>query len=307
MNQEAQYVWDYALGTDFYLAGGTAVSRAPICITASRMTWICSSNPTRALQCDLFCGLTRPRFETTLLLNHVAFRGIGYRVQGGSVTMTNDDARYPPNLKEIVQNGKALLAFFTPAVAISEQASVLQPGDTHDLPMHALFRFDPQIMCEVILYIAEQLRQPSLKQIASILYLADKLHLTRYGRFITGDRYIAMEYGPVPSNVYAMLRAARTTNGPIADDLAPGFSVQDERIVIPHREPDLDWISDSERECLDETIAQFGAMSFRQLTEISHDEAWQNTERNREISLEAILTSIGNPAPLLEHLRNPNP
>jgi predicted nucleotidyltransferase component of viral defense system len=28
MNQEAQYVWDYALGTDFYLAGGTAVSRA---------------------------------------------------------------------------------------------------------------------------------------------------------------------------------------------------------------------------------------------------------------------------------------
>jgi uncharacterized phage-associated protein len=221
--------------------------------------------------------------------------------------MTNDDARYSPNLKETVQNGKALLAFFTPATATTEQASVVQPGDTHDLPMHAFFRFDPQIMCEVILYIAEQLRQPSFQQIASILYLADKLHLTRYGRFITGDRYIAMEYGPVPSNIYDMLKAARSINGPIADELTPGFSVQDERIVIPHRAADLDWISDSERECLDETIAQYGALSFRQLTEVSHDTAWQSTERNREIALEAILTSIGSPAPLLEHLRDPNP
>ena len=223
---------------------------------------------------------------------------------GGSVTMANDNALYSPNLKETAQNGKAALILSSPT---AERATAAQQDSMHHPLTHAPFQFEPQTVCEVILYIAGQLHRPSIQQIAQILYLADKLHLIRYGRFITDDRFIAMEYGPVPSNVHDMLKAARTTNGSIADDLAPGFSVQDERIVIPHRVADLDWISDSERECLDETIAQYGALGFRQLTEVSHDTAWQSTERNREIALEAILTGIGNPAPLLEHLRDPNP
>ena len=211
---------------------------------------------------------------------------------------------YPPNLKETVQNGRAVLTLSTPA---AEGGTAAQQDFMHHLLTYAPFEFEPQIVCEVILYLAEQLHRPSIQQIAQILYLADKLHLTLYGRFITGDRYIATEDGPVPSNVYDMLNAARTASGTATGNLAPGFSVQDERIVIPYRAADLDWISDSERECLDGTIAQYGALSFRQLTEVSHDTAWQSTERNHEIALEAILTSIGNPEPLLEHLRDPNP
>ena len=34
-----------------------------------------------------------------------------------------------------------------------------------------------------------------------LVYLADRLHLRRYGRLITNDTYFAMEFGPVPSGV----------------------------------------------------------------------------------------------------------
>lgn len=35
-----------------------------------------------------------------------------------------------------------------------------------------------------------------------ILYFAEQKHLAKYGRPITGDNIVAMEYGPVPSISY---------------------------------------------------------------------------------------------------------
>jgi hypothetical protein len=58
--------------------------------------------------------------------------------------------------------------------------------------------FDRDKALEVILFIAEKLGAPTLLIISKILYLADKRHLQDYGRLICGDRYIAMEFGPVP-------------------------------------------------------------------------------------------------------------
>lgn len=34
-----------------------------------------------------------------------------------------------------------------------------------------------------------------------IIFAADKYHLNKYGRSVTGDYYINMEYGTVPSNI----------------------------------------------------------------------------------------------------------
>ena len=33
-----------------------------------------------------------------------------------------------------------------------------------------------------------------------LVYFADRYHLRRYGRPVIGDEYLAMQYGPVPSN-----------------------------------------------------------------------------------------------------------
>lgn len=38
------------------------------------------------------------------------------------------------------------------------------------------------------------------------LWLADTWHLTKYGRPITYDNYVAMEHGPVPSEAFDMLK-----------------------------------------------------------------------------------------------------
>ena len=42
-----------------------------------------------------------------------------------------------------------------------------------------------------------------------VLLFADKKHLERYGRFITGDTYSAMENGPVPSFAYDVVKCIK--------------------------------------------------------------------------------------------------
>jgi uncharacterized phage-associated protein len=39
------------------------------------------------------------------------------------------------------------------------------------------------------------------------MYFADRKHLEKYGRFICGDSYVAMKHGPVPSEIYDILKA----------------------------------------------------------------------------------------------------
>jgi len=167
---------------------------------------------------------------------------------------------------------------------------------------------DPRAAREIIVYLAKRLQEPSFHRIAKLLYFADKLHLQRYGRLILGDRYVAMKYGPVPSFVYDMLKAARNASSGGTRESQPAFTVHSNgRTVLPLRSADLDWISDSERECLDEVIRLYGNRSFQELTDLSHDEAWRQTEENRSIPLERIVATLPDSESLLNHLLDPNP
>ena len=62
--------------------------------------------------------------------------------------------------------------------------------------------FNPEKSLQAVLYVANRLERKDFHKIFKVLYFADREHLTKYGRPITGDTYVAMEYGPVPSMIY---------------------------------------------------------------------------------------------------------
>lgn len=170
------------------------------------------------------------------------------------------------------------------------------------------FRFDPQAAVEAVLYIVHRSKNPTSHHISKILYFADRLHLVRYGRFISGDAYIAMQNGPVPSGVYDMLKDAR------GDTIAyryiesiGAFDVVNGYRVLPKRAPNRGWLSDAAIECIDEALEQYDDKSFGELTRLSHDAAWNAADPNGKISVETILDSLGNPEDLREHLSDPTP
>lgn len=74
--------------------------------------------------------------------------------------------------------------------------------------MTQIFQYETTL--NAILYVLQQLGgKTDMHKLCKILYFADQRHLSKYGRSITGDTYIAMQYGPVPSNVDDILKAVR--------------------------------------------------------------------------------------------------
>lgn len=164
------------------------------------------------------------------------------------------------------------------------------------------FKFDVEKAVEVLLYIAH--RSPNTYNALKVLYFADKDHLSRFGRLICGDSYVAMSHGPVPSGVYDLVKYVRGdgilwTNIPV--DEAFGL---DGYNIIPRREPNLDLLSESDIECLDAAIEQYGRMSFGRLKALSHDKAFKSADQDDFIPLEAIIKSVPNGELLLDYIND---
>ncbi len=128
-----------------------------------------------------------------------------------------------------------------------------------------------------------------------ILYFAERAHLSEYGRPITGDNYVAMKDGPVPSNVYDVLRALRGDSIFITSvNFAQDFEIRDRYyIFLLDDNLDMDIFSESEVECLIESIEENKNLSFTILRDRSHDSAWNSANRNDDMSMFDIAKAGG--------------
>ena len=170
------------------------------------------------------------------------------------------------------------------------------------------FRFDPEKALNAILWIAKHISGPTFHSISKLLYFADRLHLERYGRLISGDSYVAMKHGPVPSGTYDIMKAVRGDGAcELASEAEKAFGVRGSYDVVPRRDPDADVFSESDIECLNESIKRYGNLSFKELTRLSHDEAWDAVDENDIIELEQIIATLPDGKALLEHLHGEFP
>ena len=70
--------------------------------------------------------------------------------------------------------------------------------------------FEKEVLVNAALWVASRLPGDRCRahRIFKILWFADLAHLKRFGRTITGDTYVAMDEGPVPSILYDELKLA---------------------------------------------------------------------------------------------------
>jgi uncharacterized phage-associated protein len=177
----------------------------------------------------------------------------------------------------------------------------------HRLPRWP-FALDQDKVIEALLLVIPRITNPTMHSVSKILYQADRLHLSRYGRPITGDRYAAMRNGPVPSATYNILKTLRGDELVLLPEGAEqALAVQKAYAVHALRAPKLDVLSDSEQSCLTEAAAIHGAKGFQQLTDESHDEAWNAAGENDIIELEQFLLTLANRDELRAHFVHEDP
>ncbi len=160
---------------------------------------------------------------------------------------------------------------------------------------------NPQKILEVMLYIAQT--KNNILHVAKIIYFAEKMHLERYGRMILGDKYVAMDNGPVPSISYDIFKDVRDKRQyVITPEAFSAFDVKG-REIHPLRKANLDFLSETEVECLDEAISKYRRMSPTKLVQIAHDEpAYKQVKIGEFIPLVAIINSLTNSSEILDYL-----
>lgn len=132
-------------------------------------------------------------------------------------------------------------------------------------------------------------------KLVKLIYLADRYHIRKYGRLVTGDYYFAMRYGPV---------------GSITKDIA-GFSEYlapeeieytqkylaplggDANIITSVNDVDKDELSETDLEALDFAYETFGTKTPDDLIDLAHEyPEW--SKRKGELDLGASRVPIDN-------------
>jgi uncharacterized phage-associated protein len=142
------------------------------------------------------------------------------------------------------------------------------------------FNFEPQKAIHSILYILSKIGEADYHKIFKILYFAEQKHLLLYGRPVTSDEYQAMKFGPVPSYIYDIFKTVERGRGPFIDakKYQHFFTITrygNAPYVTALMPPDLEELSESDIEALEASINENKNLTFSQLVEKSHDEAWE--------------------------------
>ena len=122
--------------------------------------------------------------------------------------------------------------------------------------------------------------------VVKTLFLADKNHLNTYGRPVIFDNYCAMEYGPVPSLAYNLLKGQthRLRHHKVARlpwDSRKAPEVNANASVYYNATPNWgdDILSESDTESLQDALTTVKSLTFGQIKRLTHEdpayvEAW---------------------------------
>lgn len=142
------------------------------------------------------------------------------------------------------------------------------------------FRFNPAKAYEAIVWMLTQAGSDGRVDLHTALkacYFADKSHLSEYSRPIFGARYLAMPYGPVPVEIYDILKGEPLWLWEIGIDDVP-WRLRERGTIVPTNSmpaPNLGKFSPSDLRHLELGFARARKMTFNQRTRATHGLDWQ--------------------------------
>jgi|ERR1700732_2351936 len=151
------------------------------------------------------------------------------------------------------------------------------------------FAFNDAKALEALAFIANVHPGFTPLYVSKVLFFAEKWHINRYGRPIIADTYIAMPRGPVPSTIKNFIDEKWDwVDRPEGYDEAITITTGSlRRLMRGLRKPNTSFLSDTDMECLKESIAYCANKTSDQLSDITHfEKSWRNAPTNSPMNYE---------------------
>lgn len=168
------------------------------------------------------------------------------------------------------------------------------------------FRFAAEKARSAIEWMLSKEQRLDLHAVLKACYFADKAHLNDYGRPIFGATYRAMRFGPVPLEIYEMLKCEPYW---LAETSADDFPWRLDRyfvLRVRNAEPNLDVLSETDMEELASGFKKSLSMGFNERTSATHGPDWQKAKLGIML-YEDMIDESPNKAALVSHLRESGP
>jgi uncharacterized phage-associated protein len=126
-----------------------------------------------------------------------------------------------------------------------------------------------------------------------LLYMADRIALDRIEQPITGDHYVSMNYGPVLSGIYDLIKGQQVEDAlPIWSQFISPSNCYEVSLIA---DPGNDELCEEEEEIISEVYKSCGHYDRFDLAELTHNfPEWQNPHGGAiPITVESILKSVG--------------
>ena len=124
--------------------------------------------------------------------------------------------------------------------------------------------------------------------IVKTAFYAQQIHLSESGSPLFNDDICALPFGPVPSGMYDILKMARGDENEMAFHKTDGLSSvvsaigwKDER-YFAKEDPDMDYLSASDIQSLDEAIDRVSRMSFNDIYSDTHGKEWERAFNSKK-------------------------
>jgi hypothetical protein len=140
--------------------------------------------------------------------------------------------------------------------------------------MPTTYRTNHDKLLEALVLLAELAPGIDVFHAAKCLFYADKWHLNEYGRPVTGDVYVAMDQGPVPSSAYDMVKLnERRLDGEMLSRISEALQITGEhRNLTPRRPANRRLFSRTDIRCIERAVREIAPMEVGELWDMAHAE-----------------------------------
>lgn len=157
---------------------------------------------------------------------------------------------------------------------------------------------------EVLLYILSKTGDTGYFRLMKTLFCADRQNLIRWGDQITNVEYYARKHGPVPASVYDNLLS---TYHEVPNEFSDILTVNGNFMMVHAlREPNLDYLSETDKESLDKAIKELKGLNRSQIEKHLHEVVYNSVyaKPDKKYSQEDIALSGGASGRQIAHIRN---
>ncbi len=154
----------------------------------------------------------------------------------------------------------------------------------------------PERLAKMVHFVVQHTPPDKLgaTKLNKVLWFADVMHYRQYGQSISGaEEYVKNQYGPVPNGIQRALAELKVESKIVERPVQTPAGIRREFVWL--QPVNKESFSPAEMDTLRDVIEWAASLSAKEISDLTHDALWEETDFGRQISIAAASVTPSEP------------